>query len=104
MNVKEVEVVHKEKVYELTGSELKELKDKYFNEGIDSVLDYIGESYNNYILEKNIGGVLEFVNEVIKFCINKHGIKPCNMCNVGCMKPYMDYTPRTLEYILEACK
>lgn len=74
MNVKEVEVVHKEKVYELTESELKELKDKYFNEGIDSVLDYIVESYNNYILEKNIGGVFEFVNEVIKFCINKHGI------------------------------
>ena len=69
MNVKEVEVVHKEKVYELTESELKELKDKYFNEGIDSVLDYIRESYNNYILEKNIGGT-----EVIKFCINKHGI------------------------------
>ena len=26
--------------------------------------------------------------------------KPCNMYNVGCMIPYMDYTPRTLEAIL----
>lgn len=25
---------------------------------------------------------------------------PCNMINVGCMLPYMDYTPRTLEEIL----
>lgn len=25
---------------------------------------------------------------------------PCNMFNVGCMTPYMDYTPRTLEEIV----
>jgi calcineurin-like phosphoesterase family protein len=28
--------------------------------------------------------------------------KPCNMFNVGCMIPYMDYTPRTLEEIIKA--
>lgn len=27
---------------------------------------------------------------------------PCNMINVGCMMPYMNYTPRTLEEILSA--
>lgn len=27
---------------------------------------------------------------------------PCRCCNVGCMMPWMDYTPRTLEE-LEAC-
>lgn len=26
--------------------------------------------------------------------------KPCNMYNVGCMMPYMDYTPRTLDEII----
>ena len=26
---------------------------------------------------------------------------PCNMANVGCMMPYMDYTPRTLKEIKE---
>lgn len=26
--------------------------------------------------------------------------KPCKMYNVGCMIPYMDYTPRTLEEIV----
>lgn len=30
--------------------------------------------------------------------------KESNMYNVGCMIPYMDYTPRTLEEILEANK
>lgn len=30
--------------------------------------------------------------------------KPCNMYNVGAMMPYMDYTPRTLEEILEGAK
>lgn len=29
---------------------------------------------------------------------------PCNMYNVGCMMPYMDYTPRTLDEILESNK
>lgn len=26
--------------------------------------------------------------------------KPCNMYNVGCMMPYMDYAPRTLDEII----
>lgn len=26
--------------------------------------------------------------------------RPCNMYNVGCMMPYMDYTPRTLDEII----
>ena len=28
--------------------------------------------------------------------------KPCNMFNVGCMKSYMNYTPRTLEEIIQS--
>lgn len=30
--------------------------------------------------------------------------KPCEMYNVGCMLPYMNYTPKTLDEILQACK
>jgi calcineurin-like phosphoesterase family protein len=30
--------------------------------------------------------------------------KPCNMFNVGCMVPYMNFTPRTLGEIIEANK
>ena len=25
---------------------------------------------------------------------------PCNLINVGCMMPYMNYTPQTFEYLL----
>ena len=32
--------------------------------------------------------------------INKYG-KECNMINVGCMMPYMDYAPRTAEEIID---
>ena len=28
---------------------------------------------------------------------------PCNMYHVGCMMPYMNYTPRTLDEIIAAC-
>ena len=27
---------------------------------------------------------------------------PCNMYNVGCMKQYMEYRPKTLEQIISA--
>ena len=30
--------------------------------------------------------------------------KPCEMYNVGAMLPYMDFTPKTLEEILNICK
>lgn len=29
-------------------------------------------------------------------------VKQCNMCNVGCMMPWMNYTPRTLDEIIAA--
>lgn len=39
--------------------------------------------------------------EQVKYqMVNLYG-KPCNMYNVGCMKDYMGYTPRTLEEIIE---
>ena len=30
--------------------------------------------------------------------------KPCRMYNIGCMIPYMDYTPRTLQEILDTAE
>lgn len=30
--------------------------------------------------------------------------KPCNMYNIGCMLPYMNYTPKTLDEIVESYK
>lgn len=35
-----------------------------------------------------------------KYLMEELYLKPCNMFNVGAMKAYMDYTPRTLDEIL----
>lgn len=39
--------------------------------------------------------------EQVKYQMTELYGKSCQMFNVGCMLPYMDYTPRTLEEILE---
>ena len=39
-----------------------------------------------------------------KFLMEELYDKPCRMYNVGCMLPYMDYTPRTLDQILSLCR
>ena len=36
-----------------------------------------------------------------KFLMRDLYEKQCNMYNVGCMMPWMDYTPRTLDEIIE---
>lgn len=41
---------------------------------------------------------MKFVRWIMRYIFRK----PCNMFNVGAMLPYMDYTPRTLDEILEA--
>lgn len=39
--------------------------------------------------------------EQIKYQMTALYDKPCNMWNVGCMKTYMNYTPRTFKEIVE---
>lgn len=40
--------------------------------------------------------------ERVKYELNALYNKPCLMWNVGCMMPYMDYTPRTLDEIMNS--
>lgn len=42
--------------------------------------------------------------EQVKYEMEALYDKPCEMYNVGCMMPYMDFTPRPLEYVIEAAK
>lgn len=67
MEVKEVEVTKKEKIYELTESEYKELLNKARNYGAQKTKEYIGFCWNNYYWEKNIGGAISFINDLIRF-------------------------------------
>lgn len=39
-----------------------------------------------------------------RFLMENLYTKPCEMYNVGCMVPYMNYTPRTLDQIIEGYK
>ena len=39
------------------------------------------------------------INERVKSEMKSLYDKPCNMFNVGCMLPYMNYTPRTFDEI-----
>lgn len=39
--------------------------------------------------------------EQVKYQMVELYDKPCQMFNIGCMLPYMNYTPRTLDEILE---
>lgn len=64
-----------------------------------------GHFYNNIHLYGHVHITHEWkmVEKVKKDIIEIHK-NPCRMFNVGCMMKYMDYTPRTLGEILEACE
>lgn len=76
MNVTEKEVTTTQKIYELTEQELKELKDEYFNKGIESVKDYLCYCVINSPWKPNIGCVIEFFKDCAAFCRNEADFMP----------------------------
>lgn len=62
-----------------------------FNHQLHGWYHLYGHIHNNHDWD-----VMERVREELA----AHYKKPCNMYNVGCMMPYMNYTPRTLEEIV----
>lgn len=67
MKVEEVDVVQKTKIYTLTEEELQDFKCKERAYGSRKTREYIGFCYNNYIWKRNIGGVVNFINDVLSF-------------------------------------
>ena len=67
MEIKEVEIVKKEKLYTFTESELNDLKCEERAYGSRKTREYIGFCWNNYTWKKNIGGAISFINNVIEF-------------------------------------
>lgn len=56
---------------------------------------------NNYHLYGHVHNSWEWkLMEQVKKEMNTFYDTPCEMYNVGCMLPYMDYTPRTLDEII----
>lgn len=73
MEVKEVEVTKKEKIYELTESEYKKLIADSRKYGSLKTKDYIIFCYNNYIYKKTtVGGIIDFVKDLMDFVIDKN--------------------------------
>ena len=56
--------------------------------------------YGSYHLYGHVHSGFEHnMMEHVKYDMKALYDKPCNMYNVGCMMPYMDYTPRILQEI-----
>ena len=61
--------------------------------------------YGSYHLYGHVHtGFEDNMMEQVKYQMTALYDKPCNMYNVGCMKSYMDYTPRTFKEIVEGQK
>lgn len=71
MEVKEVEVIKKEKIYTLTESELNDLKCMCKEYGSRKTKEYIAFCYDNYIWKKNFSGVVDFINDLIDFLVGR---------------------------------
>lgn len=67
MNIKEIEVVKKENVYELTESELDAIKEEYRTKGRIDVANYIAYCIEYYGYKWNLGGLSDFVIQLCKF-------------------------------------
>lgn len=74
MEVKEVEITKKEKIYSFTESELEELKCEERTYGSNKTREYILFCYNNYIWKKNLKGLLNFISSIIPFLEGKTNV------------------------------
>lgn len=68
MEVKEIEITKKEKIYELTESELKDIKNECRAYGSRKTREYIRFGFLHYYYKtNNIGGLTEFMSDLAKF-------------------------------------
>lgn len=66
------------------------------------IVCYRNHFYGWYHLYGHVHTSFEFnMMEHDRYLMEQLYTKPCEMYNVGCMLPYMDYTPRTLDQIIE---
>lgn len=69
------------------------------------ILTFNGHFYNHVMLYGHVHNTFEWeYTERCRKIMTDELKKPCRMYNVGCMMKYIDYTPRTLGEILEACE
>jgi len=99
---------YKKQFVEITN--YKKLTDRLDNKEVPVILShyyipFYDTHYRNGILlhgHSHVTGESMVERDITKMMKDK-GF-PCQIYNVGCMYPYMDYTPRTLQYIVENYK
>ena len=67
MIIKDNKITKSEKIYQFNESEYKSLLNESKNYGAEKTKEYIGFCWNNYIWEKNVGGAVEFINDLMRF-------------------------------------
>ena len=87
--------------------EITDYKELYLEDGKILVLSHYpipcfrNHYYGSYHLYGHVDtGFEDNMMSQVKYQMVALYDKPCNMWNVGCMKNYMNYTPRTLDYII----
>lgn len=66
------------------------------------IVCYRNHFYGWYHLYGHVHTSFEYnMMEHDRYLMEQLYTKPCEMYNAGCMLPYMDYTPRTLDQIIE---
>ena len=91
--------------------EICEYKEITFDDGIGLILCHypiiaFKNHYYNWVhMYGHVHNTWEYdvIEEAIKRSIEVSGA-PCNMINVGCMMPWMNYTPKTFTEIIEGYK
>lgn len=91
--------------------EICDYKELYLEDGKILVLSHYpipcfrNHYYGSYHLYGHVHNSFEWNMMLhIKWQMTALYDKPCEMYNVGCMMNYMNFTPRTLDEILIACK
>lgn len=75
MKIKEMESIKKEKIYELTEDELKQIIKSSYELSRIHLKEYVYFCFNNYIYEMNIGGICKFCPEIFGLLSNNKIIR-----------------------------
>lgn len=75
MKIKEKESIKKEKVYELTEEELKQVIISSYDLSRIHLTEYVYFCFNNYFYKMNIGGICNFLSEVFGLLSNNKNIR-----------------------------
>lgn len=85
----EKQITVSEEFYEISKEELEKMKKSERARGRSELANYILFCFSNYIFKTNIGGLLEFLKELLSFLDRKED-KISNICEIN----FFDYVKK----------